>query len=262
MAREFHLDSIGLSPLAEIHDRVAGELSQLAGAGAPQTSEVARSFGTIAFNVNNALDGAVQSRTGTIHTTKRSSDTIAGLLGKAQKTYTDDDQHGADNIKAVAQAMPDHAGGQRGSGTPGNAGLTAAPSASADSAGAAASFTTTSQALGQVLGQVGQQVGSTAQSVGQGVAQSLGQVTQQVFQAVSQFSQLGAADHGTAGEGVPGTEEPGDRTTPEDERDRRPDSPDDRHRDTRPDANDPSRPQPPQPESPRREPARTYPAAD
>ena len=87
MGNEFSLDSAGLTPLADLHSQVATGLSQLAGAGAPQTDAVAQSFGNIAFAVNTALDGVTQSRASTISTTKSSSDTIAELLNKAHQMY-------------------------------------------------------------------------------------------------------------------------------------------------------------------------------
>lgn len=116
MTGPFYLQSGSLPQLAGTHEQVAGGLAQLAGARTPQASDVAKSFGTIAFNLNTSLDGALHSRTGTIQTTQRSSDTIAGLLSKAHTMYSGGDQRGADNITSVAQAMPDHQGGQPGSG--------------------------------------------------------------------------------------------------------------------------------------------------
>ena len=116
MAGTFHLDSVGLDPLSDLHNQVAAELAQLTGADAPQASDVASSFGTIAANVNASLDGALQSRTGTIQTTQRSSDTISGLLKKAHHMYTGTDQEGADNIRSTARAFGDQPGGQPDSG--------------------------------------------------------------------------------------------------------------------------------------------------
>ena len=112
MAGTFHLDSAGLAPLSDLHTQVAAELAQLTGAAAPQASDVASSFGTIAANVNASLGGALQSRTGTIQTTQRSSDTISGLLKKARHMYTGTDQDGADTIGSTARAFGDQPGGQ------------------------------------------------------------------------------------------------------------------------------------------------------
>jgi len=116
MAGTFHLDSVGLDPLSDLHNQVAAELGQLTGADAPQASDVASSFGTIAANVNASLDGALQSRAGTIQTTQRSSDTISGLLQKAHRMYTGTDQEGAGNIRSTARAFGDQPGGRPDSG--------------------------------------------------------------------------------------------------------------------------------------------------
>src|SRR5687767_11004227 len=121
MSGQFYLDDTGLSPLSEIHAQVAGGLSQLTGAGAPQAAEVAQSFGNIAFSVNNALDGVLQSRTGTIGATKSSSETIADLLKQAQALYVKGDMASADKLKAAAETMASQGGGAQGS-APGGAG--------------------------------------------------------------------------------------------------------------------------------------------
>src|ERR1700712_3738445 len=120
MSGEFTLDSAGLSPLAEIHSQVAEGLSQLAGAGAPQAADVAKSFGNIAFAVNNALDGVSQSRTSAFQATKGASDTIKELLGTADRMYAQGDQEGAAKLRAAAEAL-EGSGAAGGTGSAGGA---------------------------------------------------------------------------------------------------------------------------------------------
>ena len=133
MGGTFTLDSAGLAPLAEIHSQVATGLGQLTGAGAPLAADVAKSFGNIAFAVNNALDGVTQSRGNTLHTTKGSSDTIAELLSTADKLYAQGDQEGAAKLRAAAETL-------EGSAAPGEGGSAAGGGGSAGAAGAGSSI--------------------------------------------------------------------------------------------------------------------------
>ncbi|MBJ7340756.1 type VII secretion target [Mycolicibacterium sp.] len=180
MGNEFSLDGAGLTPLADIHSQVAIGLSQLTGAGAPQTADVAQSFGNIAFAVNTALDGATQSRASTISTTKGSSDTIAELLTKAHQMYEHGDQQGAQKLRAAAEAL-------EGSGAVGGTGDGGTAAGGTGAAGAEGAGGSGAQLAGQMASQIGQQVGQFAQGMAQsaqGLAQGLAQLPQQVMQGV------------------------------------------------------------------------------
>src|SRR5688572_26891723 len=199
MSGQFYLDDTGLSPLSEIHAQVAGGLSQLTGAGAPQAAEVAQSFGNIAFSVNNALDGVLQSRTGTIGATKSSSETIADLLKQAQALYVKGDMASADKLKAAAETMASQGGGAPGA-APGGAGAGAGGGA-ARGAAAAPGPAGGGDMAGQMVSQIGQQVGQAASSVGQavtGLAQGLTQLPQQVMQGVQGIVQSATGAAGSA----------------------------------------------------------------
>ena len=175
MGGEFTLDGNGLAPLAELHSQVATGLSQLTGPGGPQAADVARSFGNIAFSVNNALDGVTQSRGNTLQATKGSSATIAELLGKADALYAQGDQEGAAKLRAAAETL-EGAGGGAGAG-----GATGPGGAGAGAAGGGAEM------AGQTASQVGQQVGQIAQGIAQsvqGLAQGLTQLPQQIMQGI------------------------------------------------------------------------------
>jgi hypothetical protein len=174
MSGEFTLDSAGLSPLADIHSQVADGLSQLAGAGAPQAADVSRSFGNIAFAVNNALDGVTQSRTSAFQTTKGASETIKELLGRADQMYAQGDEEGAEKLRAAAGAL-------EGSGAAGGAGSAGGAGAGSGASGGGAEM------AGQMASQVGQQVGQLAQGMAQtvaGLAQGLTQLPQQIMQGI------------------------------------------------------------------------------
>lgn len=215
MSGQFYLDDTGLSPLSEIHAQVAGGLSQLTGAGAPQAAEVAQSFGNIAFSVNNALDGVLQSRTGTIGATKSSSETIADLLKQAQALYVKGDMASADKLKAAAETMASQGGGAPGGAPGASAGGAAAPGAGA-AGGVAAGAPGGGDMAGQMVSQIGQQVGQAASSMGQavtGLAQGLSQLPQQVMQGVQGIVQsaTGAAG-GAGGAATGGAGSSGDRS--------------------------------------------------
>ena len=196
---DFYLNDAGLSPLSQIHAEVAGGLSQLTGAGAPQAADVAQSFGNIAFNVNNAIDGVLQSRGGTIDTTKTSSQTIGDLLTRAQQMYAKGDMAGAEKLDAAAKALQEGGAGGAGAGGAGAGGAAGAAGAGAAGAGSAGGG---GDMMGQMVGQVGQQVGQAAQAMSQGVAglaQGLSQLPQQVMQGVQGIVQ---AATGAAGSGA------------------------------------------------------------
>jgi Excreted virulence factor EspC, type VII ESX diderm len=183
---QFHVDSSGLTPLSDIHSQVAQGLAQLVGGGGPQASDVAKSFGNIAFGLNSALDGASQSRLSAIQTTKTSGDTISELLGKAHQMYLQGDQQGADKLKAAAEALQASEGG--GSGGAGSAGgSTGAGATGAGATGAGAAAGGGAEMAGQMASQVGQQVGQIAQGLTQsvqGLAQGLTQLPQQLMQGL------------------------------------------------------------------------------
>jgi hypothetical protein len=192
MGGKFTLDSAGLAPLAEIHSQVATGLSQLTGEGAPRAADVAKTFGNIAFSVNDALDGVTQSRGNTLQATKGSSDTIAELLGKADKLYAQGDQEGAAKLRAAAETLEgsDGEGGAAGAG-----GATGAGGAAAGGPGAGAAGGGGADMAGQMASQVGQQVGQLAQGVAQtvqGLAQGLTQLPQQIMQGIQGMAGSGS----------------------------------------------------------------------
>lgn len=204
MSGQFYLDDTGLSPLSEIHAQVAGGLSQLTGAGAPQAAEVAQSFGNIAFSVNNALDGVLQSRTGTIGATKSSSETIADLLKQAQALYVKGDMASADKLKAAAETMASQGGGAPG-GAPGGTAAGGPGAGAARATAAAPAPSGGGDMAGQMVSQVGQQVGQAASSMGQavtGLAQGLSQLPQQVMQGVQGIVQSATGAGGAAAGGA------------------------------------------------------------
>lgn len=206
MSGQFYLDDTGLSPLSEIHAQVAGGLSQLTGAGAPQAAEVAQSFGNIAFSVNNALDGVLQSRTGTIGATKSSSETIADLLKQAQALYVKGDMASADKLKAAAETMASQGGGAPG-GAPGGAAAGGPGAGAARATAAAPAPSGGGDMAGQMVSQIGQQVGQAASSMGQavtGLAQGLSQLPQQVMQGVQGIVQSATGAAGGVAGGVGG----------------------------------------------------------
>jgi hypothetical protein len=183
---EFHLDSSGLTPLSDIHSQVAQGLGQLVGGDGPQASDVAKSFGNIAFGLNSALDGASQSRLTTIQSTKTSADTIKDLLNKAHQMYMQGDQQGADKLKAAAEALQgSEGGGASGAGSAG--GSTGAGATGAGASGAGAAGGGGAEMASQMASQVGQQVGQLAQGLTQsvqGLAQGLSQLPQQLMQGL------------------------------------------------------------------------------
>jgi hypothetical protein len=183
---EFHLDSSGLTPLSDIHSQVAQGLGQLVSGGGPQASDLAKSFGNIAFGLNSALDGASQSRMSTIQTTKASADTIKDLLNKAHQMYLQGDEQGADKLKAAAEALQSsEGGGSSGAGGAGGSSGTGATGAGASGGGSAGGGG--AEMAGQMATQVGQQVGQIAQGLTQsvqGLAQGLAQLPQQLMQGL------------------------------------------------------------------------------
>ncbi len=201
MGGEFHLDSSGLSPLSDIHSQVAQGLGQLVSGGGPQSADVAKSFGNIAFGLNSALDGASQSRLSTIQSTKTSSDTIGELLNKAHQMYLQGDQQGADKLKAAAEALQaSEGGGASGAGSAG--GSTGAGATGAGAGGAGAAGGGGAEMAGQMATQVGQQVGQLAQGLAQsvqGLAQGLTQLPQQIMQGIQGIGGSAAQGAGSAG---------------------------------------------------------------
>lgn len=207
MGGEFSLDSAGLAPLADIHSQVADGLSQLAGADGPQSADVARSFGNIAFAVTSALDGVTKTRSSTIEATQRASDTIKELLATADELYAQGDQEGAAELRAAAEMLDD-------SGAAGGAGPAGAVASTGPGGptGAGAAGGGGAELAGQMASQVGQQVGQFAQGMAQsaqGLAQGLAQLPQQIMQGVQGIvesatkgagSDAANADDGTAGD--------------------------------------------------------------
>lgn len=103
MSGEFTLDSTGLAPLSNLHTEVADGLAQLAGVSAPATAEVAQSFGTIAFGVNNALANASQSRVDTLGAAGSAGNAISDILRAADAKYAAGDQAAEDRLGQAVQ---------------------------------------------------------------------------------------------------------------------------------------------------------------
>ncbi|KUI33730.1 hypothetical protein AU197_20745 [Mycobacterium sp. IS-1590] len=179
----------GLRSFASIHDRIATDLSQVLGAGAPEATGVQTSLGQIAAGVGAALSSALEARLGTVQTTVDAGATISELLLKAAQMYEQGDHDGAEKLRAAAEALD----GQRD-----NPGVTGAPADSAGVGGAVGGATPANgavgppggdQMVGQMLGQVGQQVGQLVGSMTApllGLAQGLQQVPQMIAQGVQQ----------------------------------------------------------------------------
>ncbi|WP_059162500.1 type VII secretion target [Mycobacterium sp. IS-3022] len=163
---------------AQIHDRVATDLSQVIDADASEAAGVQASHGTIAAAVGAALTSALGTRRDTVQATARSGETLSELLREAARMYDDGDQAGADKLRAAADALDSQQGAP--GGTSGPVGAVGPAAATGSPAGG-------DQMAGQLAGQIGQQVG---QAVGgltaslAGLAQGLVQVPQQVMQAV------------------------------------------------------------------------------
>jgi hypothetical protein len=203
MTGEFHLDSNGLSPLSDIHSQVAQGLDQLVSGGGPQASDVAKSFGNIAFGLNSALDGASQSRLSTIQSTKTSSGTIGELLNKAHQMYLQGDQQGADKLKAAAEALQASEGEGAGGAAGSAGGSTGAGATGTGAGGAGTAGGGGAEMAGQMATQVGQQVGQIAQGLAQsvqGLAQGLTQLPQQIMQGIQGIGGSAAQGAGSAGD--------------------------------------------------------------
>jgi hypothetical protein len=218
MSGDLYVQTDGVRSYAQIHDQVVSGLSQLMGAAAPEAAGVQTSHGTIATAVSTALSNVLGSRQATMQTTATSGTTIAELLQKAAALYERGDEHGAEKLRAAAEAMQggegaNSAGGagaatggaagqaggaaQAGSGAAGSGGGAAqAGSGAADSGG---------EMVGQMLGQlrqVGQTAGQLTQPL-QALSQGLQQVPQQVMQGVQQAVQAGQKDLGTGDHALP-----------------------------------------------------------
>jgi hypothetical protein len=206
MSGEFSLDSAGLTPLSDIHAQASDGLSQLLGPGGPRAADVAQSFGNIAFAVNSALDGATQSRTGTMQTTTAAGDTIAELLARAHQMYTQGDEEGAAKLTAAADALQASEGGGGATGVGGSGAATGSGAAGGGGA----------EMAGQMASQVGQQVGQIAQGLAQsaqGLAQGLTQLPQQIMQGVQ-----GIVESATKGSGSESTKVDHEKTDDPDDR--------------------------------------------
>ncbi len=221
---KFYLDGAGLSPLSDIHTDVAGGLSQLMGAGAPQASEVAESLGKIASQVSAALGGTIESRAGALKTTEQAGHELAGKLKKAHHLYTGGDEQSAADLKSTLKAFGDEPSGTPGSGplsdqqpgndspapagpafgapmTPGGGGAPSAggssgapssagaPSTSGACAASASPGAAAARAGAASAGPAGAAAGAGASSGGQGLSQVLSQIGQQVGSAVQSVGQ-------------------------------------------------------------------------
>jgi hypothetical protein len=151
--------------------------------GAPGTSTVTNTHGTIGFPMQTAFDAAQSARGSAMGATQAASAKIGDLLRQAAQAYERGDMAAASDLKAKADQMD------------GSSSASAAGGSQAAQAGGASS-------AGQMLGQMGQLAGQMAQSVTQplaGMAQALGQMPQQVFQGVQGIVQT--ATQGAAGMG-------------------------------------------------------------
>jgi hypothetical protein len=198
MTDPLYVQPDGVRSYAQVHDEVAGALSQLLGTAAPEALGVETTHGPIASAVSGALSQALGRRHGSLQATSTSAQTISELLQKAAQMYEHGDQKGAATLRAAAEAMQDaNAAGSAG----------AAGAAGAGSAGAASGAGGGAEMVGQMVSQVGQQVGQVAQSIAQplqGMAQGLQQIPQQVGQGAQQLAQQVSQAAGSTGDKAPG----------------------------------------------------------
>lgn len=154
--------------------------------GAPGTSTVTNTHGTIGFPMQAAFDAAQSARGNAMGATQAASAKIGDLLRQAAQAYERGDMAAAGRLKTQAEQLD-------GSGPASVAGGVQAPGAA--QAGGASS-------AGQMMGQFGQIAGQMMQGITQplaGMAQSVGQMPQQVSQGVQGIVQT--ATHGAAGAG-------------------------------------------------------------
>ncbi len=196
MVEPLSVNTDGVRSLGDIPAGVATGLGSLA-AGAPGSAEVAMSHGTIAYGVATALTAALGSRSGSMTMTQTSAETISELLHQAAMAYERGDQHGAEAIRAAADALA------RGE-TPADGGTAMGSATSAGSAGPAGGTDAISQAVGQLgqLGQLGQQLVAPLAAL----AQPLQQLPQQVIQGIQQMMQSATQSTGSDKAPVPGSD--------------------------------------------------------
>ncbi|MET0456769.1 MAG: type VII secretion target [Mycobacterium sp.] len=213
MADQFSVQTADVRTNAAKYDQVVATLSQVMGAGAPQSAAVATSQGQIASPVIGALDQVLGSRQATLQATSTSSQTIGDLLRRAAQMYDEGDVAGAERLRAAADALADPEGTN---GTDSQRASTDSERASTerDDGTSTGSSSAGADQAGQLAGQVGQQVGQLGQAIGQAVAglvQGLTQLPQQIVQGVQSATQAGADENvdGTPGEDAarPGEEE-------------------------------------------------------
>jgi len=196
MVEPLSVNTDGVRSLGDIHAGVATGLGSLT-AGAPGSAEVAMSHGTIASGVDTALTAALGSRSGSMTMTQTSAETISELLHQAAMAYERGDQHGAEAIRAAADALA------RGE-TSADGGTATGSATSAGSAGPAGGTDAIGQAVGQLgqLGQLGQQLVAPLAAL----AQPLQQLPQQVMQGIQQMMQSATQSAGSDKAPVPGSD--------------------------------------------------------
>jgi hypothetical protein len=175
----------GVKSLSDIHDEVAGAMSQLRGS-TPDAVSLETAYGTISSAFTSAIGRALPSRDTSLRATQTSSQTIRELLQRAAEMFERGDQQSADELRAAADALAGSSGADATClGPVGGAG----PDMACPPVNQAAQVGQAGQAgqVGQVaqVSQVGQQIAQIAQGVAQaamGLAQGFSQLPQQIMQ--------------------------------------------------------------------------------
>ncbi|GAS88995.1 ESX-1 secretion-associated protein [Mycolicibacterium brisbanense] len=169
--------------VSSLSDEVASFVS-----GAPATSGVQNSHGTIGFPMQDVLEAAQSARGSALGATQSASAKIGDLLKQAAQAYERGDSEAAARLKAQADRMESaQPESRQGTGTVMTKGAQGAP-----------------QPAGQVMSQFGQVAGQMMQGMTQpvqGAVQGLSQIPQQAMQGaqgIVQSAMQGAGGGGAA----------------------------------------------------------------
>jgi hypothetical protein len=185
---QFRADTSAVTAWGQQVSNLSDEVKSFV-SGAPGTSGVQNSHGTIGFPMQDVLDAAQSARGEALGATQSASAKIGDLLNQASQAYERGDSQAAARLKAQADRMESaQTEDSRGTGS---------PSAPGGQGGVA-------QTAGQMMGQFGQLAGQMMQGVTQpvqGVVQGLSQIPQQAMQGaqgIVQTAMQGAGGGGAA----------------------------------------------------------------
>ncbi|WP_343575679.1 type VII secretion target [Mycobacterium sp.] len=199
-----YTESEGLRSFAQTHSDVAAEMSRVIDP-ASYTVSVALSHGAIASGMHNALNGAIDARSGARTSLSEAGRALADSLRQAAHAYDGVDDGAASQLRSAADAVDGTAAPARG-GTSGPGGSSMTDLAGAfTGAGKDAAGT-----LGGVIGPMTSGLGSGASSLGSGFSSAAGAAANSIAQAVGQAAKAGAVPAGAVSaaastDDVPGT---------------------------------------------------------